>query len=158
MNKENRKTYGFWIGLSLAAGALSAFLSREGTAMFMQSAAQPPLSPPGWVFPVVWTVLYTLMGISAARISLTPPKRERSTGLNLFVAQLVVNFFWSLIFFNAGAYGFAFFWLLLLWALVIAMILFFHRTAPPAARLQIPYLLWLTFAAYLNFGVWILNP
>lgn len=97
------------------------------------------------------------MGIGAARVSLTSPSAERSLGLNLFVAQLIVNFFWSLIFFNAGAYGFAFLWLLLLIALVVWMILSFRRTDPLAALLQIPYLLWLIFAAYLNYGVWSLN-
>ena len=138
-------------------GALSGWLSREGSRIFSEAVSQPPLSPPAWVFPVVWTILYTLMGISAARISLAPQSRERSTGLNLFVAQLIVNFFWSLIFFNAQAYGLAFFWLLLLWGLVLAMILTFHQVDPLAAKLQIPYLLWLTFAAYLSFGVWLLN-
>ena len=77
--------------------------------------------------------------------------------MNLFITQLVVNFFWSLIFFNAQAYGFAFLWLLLLWVLVLAMILIFRNIDPLAAYLQIPYLLWLTFAAYLNLGVWFLN-
>ena len=83
---------------------------------------------------------------------------QRSIGLNFFIAQLVVNFFWSLIFFNAQAYGFALLWLLLLWGLVLWMILIFHQTNPIAAYLQIPYLLWLTFAAYLNTGVALLNP
>ena len=86
-----------------------------------------------------------------------PHSAERSKGLNLFVTQLVVNFFWSLIFFNAQAFGFAFLWLLLLWVLVLWMILTFRKVDPLAAKLQIPYLLWLTFAAYLSLGVWILN-
>ena len=157
MKKETWKTYALWIGLSVGVGALSGWLTREGSRIFSEAVSQPPLSPPAWVFPVVWTILYTLMGISAARISLAPQSRERSTGLNLFVAQLIVNFFWSLIFFNAQAYGLAFFWLLLLWGLVLAMILTFHQVDPLAAKLQIPYLLWLTFAAYLSFGVWLLN-
>lgn len=158
MNKQTWKTYAFWIGLSEAVGFLSGWLSREGTALFGQTALQPPLSPTAWVFPVVWTVLYALMGISAARISLAPPSPERSRGLNIFVTQLVVNFFWSLIFFNAQAYGFAVLWLLLLWGLVLWMILTFYKADPIAAFLQIPYLIWLTFAAYLNIGVWLLNP
>lgn len=158
MNKTNWKTYAFWIGLSEAEGFLSGWLSRDGTAIFGQTALQPPLSPPAWVFPVVWTVLYALMGVSAARISLAPPSAERNRGLNLFVAQLAVNFFWSLLFFNAQAYGFAVLWLFLLWGLVLWMILTFYKVDPLAAYLQIPYLLWLTFAAYLNIGVWLLNP
>jgi len=125
--------------------------------VYAQTILQPPLSPPGWVFPVVWTVLYALMGISAARIYLVPASKERSLGLNLFITQLVVNFFWSPVFFNLQAFGFAFLWLLLLWILVLWMILSFRETDGLAAALQIPYLLWLTFAAYLNLGVWYLN-
>lgn len=158
MNKETWKTYAFWIGIAEAVGFLSGWLSREGTVIFGQTAIQPPISPPAWVFPVVWTILYALMGISAARISLSPPSAARNRGLNLFIAQLVVNFFWSLIFFNAQAYGFAVLWLFLLWGLVLWMILIFYKVDPLAAYLQIPYLIWLTFAAYLNIGVWLLNP
>ena len=143
--------------LTEAVGGLSGWLTREGTKLYAQTIAKPPLSPPGWVFPVVWTILFALMGIGAARIYLSPPSRTRSLGLNLFIAQLAVNFFWSPIFFNAQAFGFAFFWLLLLWGLVLAMILVFRKADSLAAKLQIPYLLWLTFAAYLNLGVWYLN-
>ena len=155
--KRNWKSYLFWILLSEAVGALSGWLTREGTAIYAQTIVKPPLSPPGWVFPVVWTILYALMGIGAARIYQAPPSNKRSLGLNLFVVQLVVNFFWSPLFFNLQAYGFAFFWLLLLWGLVLWMSLVFRKVDPTAAKLQIPYLLWLTFAAYLNFGVWYLN-
>ena len=107
--KGNWKPYLWWILLTEAVGGLSGWLTREGTKIYQQTIAQPPLSPPGWVFPVVWTILYALMGISAARIYLAPPSRERSRGLNLFIAQLVVNFFWSPIFFNLQAIGLAFF-------------------------------------------------
>ena len=155
--KASWKPYAFWILLAEAAGALSGWLSREGSEMFSQTVIQPSLSPPAILFPVVWTILYALMGIGAARVSLTPPSPERSRGLNLFIIQLAVNFFWSLIFFNAQAYGFAFLWLILLWVLVLLMILAFRKVDPLAAWLQIPYLLWLTFAAYLSFGVWVLN-
>ena len=144
MKKSNWKTYAFW-------------LTREGSKIFSESVAQPPLSPPAILFPIVWGILYALMGYSAARIYMAPPSKERSRGLNIYIVQLVVNFFWSLIFFNAQAYGFAFFWLLLLWALVLWMILTFRKSDPLAAYLQIPYLIWLTFAAYLNLGVWYLN-
>ena len=156
MNK-NWKPYAFWILLSDVVGILSGLLSRDGTQTFSQTALQSSLTPPALLFPIVWTVLYALMGIGAARISLTPPSPERSRGLNLFIAQLVVNFFWSLIFFNAQAFGFALLWLVLLWVLVLWMILTFRKTDPLAAWLQIPYLLWLTFAAYLNYSVWQLN-
>lgn len=157
MKKINWKTYAIWILIAEAVGGLSGWLTRESTKLFSQTVTQPPLSPPMLVFPIVWGILYALMGISAARIYMAPKTAERSKGLNLYIAQLVVNFFWSLIFFNAQAYGFALLWLVLLWMLVLLMILSFRKTDPLSAWLQIPYLLWLTFAAYLNFGVWYLN-
>ena len=157
MKKTTWKPYVLWILLAEAVGALSGWLTREGTQLFSETVAKPPLTPPSLVFPIVWGILYALMGIGAARVSLTEPSEDRSRGLNLFVAQLIVNFFWSLIFFNAQAYGFAFFWLLLLWGLVLWMTLTFRKVDPIAAWLQVPYLLWLTFAAYLNIGVWRLN-
>lgn len=157
MKKQTVLPYIFWIGLAEGVGLLSGLLSRSATSTFGETVIQPPLSPPAIVFPIVWTVLYALMGVGAARVSLAPESQARSRGLNLFVTQLIVNFFWPLIFFNAGAYGFAFLWLLLLLASVILMTLEFRKTDPFAAALQIPYLLWLLFAAYLNFGVWRLN-
>ena len=157
MKLKNWKIYAFWIALSLGVGGLSGLLSRGGVEAFEQNAVQPPLSPPGFLFPIVWGILYTLMGISAARVWLTEPSLARSKGINLFITQLVVNFFWSLIFFELGAYGFALIWLVILWVLVAWMIKVFFKTDPLAAWLQIPYLIWLTFAAYLNAGVWYLN-
>ena len=138
-------------------GFLAGWLTREGTEIYKSVIQKPPLSPPSIVFPIVWAILFALMGIGAARVYLSPKTPERSMGLNIFIVQLVVNFLWSLIFFNIQAYGFAFFWLLLLWGLILWMILTFRKTDTLAALLQIPYLLWVTFAAYLNFGVWQLN-
>lgn len=149
--------YAFWILLAEAVGALSAWLSRDGMRIYAELVQKPPLSPPGWVFGVVWSILYALMGIGAARIYLAPMSQARSRGLNLFIGQLIVNFFWSPIFFNAGAYGLALVWLLILWVLVALMMREFRKVDRAAAALQIPYLIWLTFAAYLNWGVWQLN-
>jgi len=157
MGKEKWKTYVFFITLSEAVGILSGLLSRGGQALFADTVAQPPLSPPGWVFPIAWTILYALMGYGAARVYLTAESKRRSVGLNLFIAQLIVNFFWSPIFFNAQSYGFALLWLLLLLGLVLAMTYFFWKTDKKAALAQLPYILWLLFAAYLNYGVWQLN-
>ena len=157
MKFKNWKIYLISIGIPLAVGGLSALLSMGAMDIYAQQIVKPPLSPPAWVFPVVWTILYTLMGISAARIYLAPKSEERSRGLNLYVAQLIVNFFWSLFFFNAQAFGFSALWLLLLWVLVLLMILSFSKVDMVAAWLQVPYLAWLTFAAYLNLGVWYLN-
>ena len=147
MKEKNRKPYVWAILLTEAMGALSGWLSKGGMRLYSETISQPPLSPPSWLFPIVWGILYALMGISAARIYLSPPSPERSRGLNLYVLQLIVNFFWSLIFFNAQAFLFAFFWLMFLWLLVLGMIFLFYRTDPLAGKLQIPYLLWLSFTA-----------
>ena len=157
MKKKTWKPYVWGILFMEAVGALSGWLSRDGMKLYTETVTQPPLSPPLILFPIIWGILYALMGISAARIYLSPPSPARSRGLNLFVLQLVLNFFWSLIFFNTQAFLLAFFWLLLLWLLVLGMILVFRKIDPLAGWLQIPYLLWLTFAAYLNLGVWVLN-
>ena len=157
MNKKPWKTYVLWIAICEAVGFFAGILTRQGTEIYAQTAIKPPLTPPGWLFPVVWVVLYALMGIGAARITLAPQSANRSRGLNLMVTQLVVNFFWPLLFFNAGVYGFALLWLLLLWGLVLWMILVWRKVEPLAAWLQIPYQLWLSFAVYLNAGVWYLN-
>lgn len=159
MNMKQRqwKTYAFWILLAEAVGGLSGWLTREGTRLYSTAMEKPPLSPPAILFPIVWVILFALMGIGAARIYLSPPSEARSQSLLIFVAQLAVNFFWSILFFNLQAYGFALLWLLFLWLLILWMILTFRKADRAAALLQIPYLLWVTFAAYLNLGVWLLN-
>lgn len=157
MNTHFWKPYAAWVLLAEAVGGLSGWLTREGSQRYSQTILQPPLSPPPLVFPIVWGILFLLMGISAARIYLAPPSAARSRSLWVFLIQLAVNFFWSIIFFNFQAFGFSLVWLLLLWGLILVMIGFFRSVDPPAAWLQIPYLIWVTFAAYLNFGVWTLN-
>ena len=157
MKFKNWKVYAFWIGLSEIVGVLAGLISRNGMQVYMTMAEKPPLTPPAIVFPIVWTILYALMGIGAARVYLAPESAERNRGITVFIAQLIVNFFWPLFFFNLQAYGFAFFWLILLWILVFYMIFTFYKTDKLAAWLQVPYLIWLTFAAYLNLGVWLLN-
>ena len=143
--------------LSVGVGILAAVLTSGGTDLYIGTLVKPPFSPPAVLFPIVWTILYTLMGVSTARIWLSPESVERSRGLNLYIVQLIVNFFWSLIFFNTQAFGFAFIWLLLLWVLILLMILSFYKTDKLATLLQIPYLLWVTFAGYLNYMIWLLN-
>ncbi len=157
MTKQKVKTYAFWILFTEAVGALAGFLSREGTKIYSETIVKPPLSPPPIVFPIAWSVLYLLMGVGVARVWLEPRSDARSKAIKLYAVQLGFNFFWSLIFFNLQAFGFAFFWLLALWALIIWMTAAFRRVDPLAAKLQLPYLVWVTFAAYLNLGVWVLN-
>lgn len=136
---------------------LAGLLTREGTKLYSTAILKPPLSPPALVFPIVWTALYALMGIGAARVYLTPASDIRTKGLRLFLIQLAFNFFWSFIFFRFFAFGLAFVWLAILWALLWMTVLSFRKADRPAALLQIPYLLWVFFAGYLNLGVWLLN-
>lgn len=157
VNLKKYKPYLLWVLLVETVGFLASLLTRGGLEWFREYASQPPLSPPEIVFPIVWGILYGLMGISAAQIWLSPESRSRKWCLNLFITQLILNFFWTLIFFNAKAYGLASVWIVVLWITVLLMILQFRKTDPLAAWLQVPYLAWLTFATYLTFGVWMRN-
>ena len=157
MKRGTWKTYAIWIGITEGVGALAGFLTREGSRLYADQMAKPPLSPPGIVFPIAWTILYALMGVSAARIALSDRSPERTAALETYLLQLAVNFFWSLFFFNFRAYAFSFFWLLGLWGLILWMIVRMRRVERLAGNLHIPYLLWVTFAGYLNLGVWLLN-
>ena len=141
--------------ISLGTGALSALLTHRAMKLY-DMTLQPPLSPPDWVFPVVWTILFALMGVAAWRIWRTDAP-EREEALVLYGVQLAFNLVWSLIFFNARRFGFALIWLAALWGLILATVRRFYRLDRTAGRLMVPYLVWVTFAAYLNAGVWWLN-
>ena len=156
INKSKTKIYASSIAIALVVGGLSALLTNMGMDSY-RAAEKPALTPPEMLFPIVWTILYILMGISAGRIWIASKDKQHNSGLLVYLVQLIFNFLWSIFFFNLQFYGFAFFWLLLLWALIIVMIVAFSKTDKIAAYLQIPYLLWVTFAAYLNFMVWMLN-
>ena len=155
--KINIKQLLICIAVPLLVGGLSAFLTRDSMTTFSQ-VIKPPLSPSGILFPIVWTVLYTLMGIASYLIvSSDAAKEDIQNAIFIYVLQLGINFFWSIFFFNFKWYLFSFFWLLLLWAFILYMIVIFYRISKPAAYLLIPYLLWVTFAGYLNLGIAILN-
>jgi tryptophan-rich sensory protein len=151
------KTYAFWILLTEALGAAVGFLTRKGMEQYNDLANKPPLTPPGWVFPVAWSILYALMAIGLARVLLRGLPVEKKDALLSFGLQLFFNLVWSVIFFCFAAYGVAFIWLAVLWLLILRMTLSFASVDPLAAWLQAPYLLWVLFAGYLNYGVWLLN-
>ena len=157
MLKRNWKPYLWGVLLTEAVGGLAGLLNRNAIEVYNTSVVKPPLSPPAWVFPVAWGILYALMGIGAARVWITPESQSRSRSLRLFLVQLLFNFVWTFLFFSFRLYGFAFLWLAVLWVLIVRMALSFYEVDRPAAWLQLPYLLWVLFAAYLNFGVWKLN-
>lgn len=152
------KPYIISIAIALAVGGLAAFLTRNDMDIYKEIVL-PPLAPPTILFPIVWTVLYVLMGISSAMIYLRKDDAPNAVrdALSVYGINLVLNFMWSIIFFKFRVFLFAFIWLLALLAVIIKMILDFRKIKPIAGYLQIPYAVWVTFAGYLNFAIWWLN-
>ncbi|MEF9933815.1 MAG: TspO/MBR family protein [Clostridium sp.] len=155
--KVNIKTLVTLIAIPLIVGSIASLFTQNSMEQF-QTLIKPPLSPPGIVFPIVWTILYILMGI-ASYLILTSSKSSvnTSSAIRLYFIQLIVNFFWSIIFFNFNLYFFSFIWLILLWILILITIIKFYKISKPAAYLMIPYFLWVTFAGYLNLFIAIQN-
>jgi len=155
--KINKRLLVICVAIPLIVGMLSALLTRNSMEVFVY-VEKPPLAPPAWLFPVVWTILYTLMGISSYIILTSDASREEiNSAIKLYAYQLVVNFLWPTFFFNFKWYLFSFLWLILLWILVFLMIRKFYDISKLAAYLNVPYVVWLTFAGYLNAGIWLLN-
>lgn len=123
-----------------------------------QTLKQPPLSPPGWLFPIVWTILYLLMGWASYRVLVSDaPREDRKKALTFYGIQLFLNFLWPLVFFGLSWYWAAFVLLLALWIMIYLTMHLFGLIDDTAENLLIPYLLWVTFAGYLNLGVALLN-
>ena len=142
--------------LPLAAGGLSALIA-GGMGSF-DALVKPPLSPPGWLFPVVWTVLYLLMGYASYRVWIAPaPEKQKKQALAFYLSQLAVNFLWSPVFFGLGWLFVAFAILVALWALIFITANLFSKIDKTASDLLLPYILWVTFAGYLNFAFFLLN-
>lgn len=152
------RTYVVSIFIALGIGGLSAFLVRQNIYIY-SLIRKPPLAPPAMLFPIIWTVLYILMGVSCARIFMQRTAYPDSVfdALLSYAFQLVFNFLWPVIFFNIRTFLFSFIWLVVLWTVILKMIFKFSRLDTTAAYLQIPYLLWVTFAGYLNFMIYLLN-
>lgn len=137
--------------ISLGAGALGSILSGNNMEQYMQMY-KPPLSPPGFIFPIVWTILFILMGIAAYLIYISPSE-DKKTALTVYLIQLAANVLWSVIFFRFDAYLLAFAWLVFLWYLIFVTIKQFYPISKIAAYLMLPYLAWVTFAGYLNLAI-----
>lgn len=158
--KDKINVYAISVLAALGVGALAAYFTSAGMTTLYAEIQMPPLSPPAVIFPLVWTVLYFLMGISAAMIwaEKSPEKAViRRRALILYAASLAVNFSWCFVFFNFRAFGCAFVWILVLLALVLKTICEYRKICPRAAYWQIPYALWVAFAAYLTCGIRLLN-
>lgn len=159
MNMKIKPKWVILLSIAIAEGIgfLSGFLAGN-TRNVYQSLTQPPFSPPGWLFPVVWAILYALMGIAAAIIYLNRgDATRRRQALWLYSVQLLVNFSWSIVFFRFQAFGWSVAVILLLDVLVILTTLWFWAISRAAGKLMVPYLIWLAIASYLAIGVYLLN-
>lgn len=150
--------YSVAIAIPLAVGLISAALTR-GNMDIYGKLDTPPLSPPGFLFPIVWTVLYVLMGISSAMVYIDKDKNLNSAkrGFIYYIISLVLNFSWSILFFNLQAALVALVILAVMLYFIIKTVMEYYKVKPIAAYLQIPYVLWVAFAGYLNAGIWLMN-
>ena len=155
--KIDKKRLIICFAIPLVVGGAAGLLTMNSMEAF-EALNQPPLSPPGWLFPVVWTVLYVLMGIASYLVSVSDaPHEEKARALWTYGIQLAFNFLWPIAFFNLKWYLFAFLWLVILWILILITALRFGRIRKPAGYLLVPYLLWVAFAGYLNLAIYLLN-
>ena len=152
---KKAKPYVFSILLALTVGGLSALATANNMNIY-DKITMPPLSPPGWLFPVVWTILFILMGISAALIFVSD-SAQKEGALFVYAVSLALNFTWSILFFNMQAFILSFIVLVGLWVSIIITIVKYFTIDKTAAWLQLPYLIWVTFAGYLNAAIVLLN-
>lgn len=171
-NKKNNQKISTWgkiwrialaIAVPLCGGFIISLFTRDAMSKF-GSFNQPPLAPPAWLFPVAWTILYVLMGLASYFIwkkgydsKKAADKSASKTALIIYGIQLIFNFVWTPLFFSLGWYWPAFAWLLIMWALIIVLMMKAYRISRPAFWMLLPYIIWCTFAAYLNCGIAILN-
>ncbi|MGN1315438.1 MAG: TspO/MBR family protein [Acutalibacteraceae bacterium] len=144
------------LAIPLLVGALAGFLTNADAKEFTATAQKPVFMPPDWLFPVVWTVLYVLMGFAAYIIENSQSHRK-NRALIIYYIQLFFNFAWSFIFFSCENYLFAFIWIIALLIFILATILEFKMVKARAAYLLIPYVIWVSFASVLNFSIYLLN-
>ena len=148
----------FMIALSLGVGTISALTMGHSLSGWYPSLTKPPLTPPSWIFGPVWSILYCLMGLAAGLVWNKPIRRFAVRGaLRLFIIQLTLNAAWSPLFFGFQEIGFALVEIVMLWITVAATTITFYVLSKPAGVLMLPYLLWSSFAVYLNAGFWMLN-
>jgi tryptophan-rich sensory protein len=143
--------------IPLAVGGISGLFTVSAIPGWYQTIQKPSWNPPNWVFGPVWTTLYALMGIAMYLIWIQPRTEQRQRALYLNAAQLILNFFWSLIFFNLHAIGWALIEIIILWVMIVQTMFAYDRVYKPAAWLLLPYIVWVTFATILNGTIWWLN-
>lgn len=171
-NKKKNQKLSVWgkiwrialsIAVPLGGGFIISLFTRDAMSKF-SDLNQPPLAPPAWLLPVAWTILYVLMGIASYLIwkkghdsTKTANKSASKTALIIYAIQLVFNFVWTPLFFNLSWYWPAFIWLMVMWVLIIVLMVKTYKISRPAFWMFLPYIIWCTFAAYLNCGIAILN-
>lgn len=147
------------IGISLLAGVAGSFFTTPAIQSgWYTELAKPALNPPAWIFGPVWTTLYVLMGIAAFLVwKKGLDRRDVKIALGIFIGQLVLNTLWSIIFFGLHSPGGALIEIVFLWLAILATIITFAKIFKPAAWLLVPYILWVSFAMYLNYSIYVLN-
>ena len=145
------------VGLPLAVGAFAGMYTSAAVPEWYASLNRPSFNPPGWVFGPVWTALYILMGISLFLIWKSEPGQARNVAMGVFFVQLALNFAWSFIFFYSKMIGPALIEIIVMWITIVIMMVLFYKIRPLAAYLNIPYLLWVSFATALNASYYMLN-
>lgn len=146
--------------LPFIAAVVGSSFTFEAIPTWYASLQKPPLSPPNWIFAPVWTILYFLMGLSFYLLWIQKVKRKKEkkdTAIELFLIQLTLNTLWSILFFGLQNPFFALIGILFLWATILLTIIYFYKISKPAAYLLTPYLIWVSFATYLNFAIWKIN-
>ncbi|HOI29043.1 MAG TPA: tryptophan-rich sensory protein [Melioribacteraceae bacterium] len=143
--------------IPLSVGAVAGMFTSQAVPTWYASLNRPSFSPPNWVFGPVWTSLYILLGISFFLIWKESPSQQRNRAIIVFASQMLLNFAWSFIFFYFNMIGIALLEIILLWVNIAVMISLFYKLKPLAAYLNIPYLLWVSFATILNAGYYFLN-
>lgn len=157
MNKSNILKLIVSVLIPLGIGAISGFFTSDAIPGWYETLNKPSFNPPNRVFGPVWTTLYFLMGISLFLVWKQNASKERNRAILIFMVQLFLNFCWSFLFFYYHQIGLAFVEIILLWVCIISMIIVFYKIKPLAAYINIPYLLWVTFASFLNGAYYFLN-
>ena len=145
------------LALPLVIGTIAGIYTSEGTSVWLDTLNSPSFRPPDWLFGPVWTVLYLLMGYSLYMVWIQKASKQRNIAITVFSIQLALNFFWSFIFFYFHLIGIALIEIIVLWIVIVTMLIFFYKIKPIAAFINIPYLLWVTFATILNTAYYFLN-
>ncbi len=147
------------LALPLVCGSVASFFTIPSIKGWYAGLAKPSFNPPNYLFGPVWMALYIMMGIALFLVWKKPgiPPVLKRTAITLFIVQLIFNFFWSIVFFNVHAIGWALLEIICMWVLILLTIVWFGRISKPAAWLLVPYIVWVSFATILNFAIWRLN-